>query len=292
VTDFIGYNIKSAEPRDWSILGTVPISSDRTDVAGEVAARAGDLIKRRIVQPTADSVDRFLRRFEALRVIEGHRLERAFGKLADAFPVQVFWMLWRRNQARKAGDTSLHPLPYDFANIPFRRIMDAPDVKALVAECEARLATGMKFDYDECRLLRTAIQSGCDDPSAWLEAAARRAVSAEHLETLRMIGSVGDLDNPSLSFPNFTSALLLRARAIDEECHATMFTRLLHVGGVRGSTNNEPDEKWKSLEQAIEKRAVEFANDPELGPLYAAILKSERSSMAFERSRSGLDEDT
>jgi hypothetical protein len=107
-----------------------------------------------------------------------------------------------------------------------------------------------------------------------------------------MIGSVGDLDNPSLSFPNFTSALLLRARAIDEECHATMFTRLLHVGGVRGSTNNEPDEKWKSLEQAIEKRAVEFANDPELGPLYAAILKSERSSMAFERSRSGLDEDT
>ena len=60
--------------------------------------------------------------------------------------------------------------------------MSAPEVNGLVADCERRLTEGEKLDFDEMRLLRSAIQHGSDDPSAWLEAAANRATTEEQLE--------------------------------------------------------------------------------------------------------------
>jgi hypothetical protein len=290
IANFVRWHDKRATLRDWHLVTALPFSPEQSALAGHIAARAADLISDAGLRPDAESVARFLSRYESLAEPEDHDSEHAFEKLAEAFPVEMFLMLWRRSQARKAGDTSLKPLPYDFARIQFRRVMSAPEVKALVADCERRLTEGEKLDFDEMRLLRSAVQHGSDDPSAWLEAAANRATTEEQLNALRGLGAAGDFDNAALAHPGFIRCLLARARAISPECHERVFSRLLHVGGSRGSTNGEPDPEWKGLIEAVERLAEQHSADPELGPLFSTIAKHERAWIESNRQRSAAEE--
>ena len=289
IVNFVWWNDEQGSLRDWHLLAALPFAPHQTDLAGHIAARASELINRNRLEPDAESVSRFLGRYERLVEPEGRNLKHGFAKLAEAFPVEMFLMLWRRNQALKAGDQSLKALPYDFANIRFPRIMDAPEVRALVAEFERRLAAGEELDFDETRLLRSAIQHGSDNPSAWLEAAVQRATTEEQLNKLRELGSVGGADNAALAYPDFARALLARARAIGPDCYDRIFSHLLHVGGGRGSTDHEPDAEWKGLLAAIERLAHQYAADPELGTLFAAMAKGERSWMESERRRESFE---
>ena len=282
IVNFVWWNDQQGTLRDWDLITALPFTPNETALAGHIAARASELISSKRLQPDAESVARFLRRFETLTEPEGHELKRALAKLAEAFPVEMFLMLWRRNQARKAGDSSLKTLPYDFAQVQFPSIMTAPEVKALVAESERSLAEGAELDYDELRLLRSAIQHG-DNPSGWLEAAVERATTEEQLETLRQLGSDDGSESAALAFPDFARALLTRARALNSECHQRIFANLARVGGGRGSTNGEPDEPWKGLFEAIERLSHQHAADPELGPLFKTIAKHERSWMDSNR---------
>lgn len=291
ISNFVWWNDRQATLRDWQLVTALPFSPDETTLAGHIAARAAELISDTGLRPDAESVARFLGRYESLAQPEGHDLEHAFEKLAEAFPVEMFLMLWRRNQARIAGNESLKPLPYDLEHIHFPRLMSAPEVQALVADCERRLTGGEKLDFDEMRLLRSAIQHGSDNPSAWLEAAANRATSEEQLNTLRKLGAADDLDNAALAHPNFVRCLLVRARAFSSECHERMFADLIRVGGCRGSTNGEPDAQWKGLLEAIERLAHQHAADPELGPLFTAIAKHERSWIESDRRRSVAEDE-
>jgi hypothetical protein len=291
IANFVWWNDRQATLRDWHLVTALPFAPEETTLAGHIAARAAELISNTGLRPDAEAVARFLGRYESLVETEGHDFEHAFERLAEIFPVEMFLMLWRRNQARKAGNESLRLLPYDLEHIQFPRIMSAPDVQAIVADCERRLTAGDKLDFDEMRLLRSAIQRGSDNPSAWLEAAANRATTEEQLNTLRTLGAADDLDNAALAHPNFVRCLLVRARAIGPECHERMFSRLLHVGGVRGSTDNEPDPEWKGLLESIERLAHQHAADPELGPLFTAIAKHERSWIESDRRRSVTEDE-
>ena len=292
IANFGWRNDKQNALRDWHLLTALPFSPGETDLASHIASRAADLISDSHVEPAAESVTRFLARFESLVEPEGHELQHAFQKLADAFPAEMFLMLWRRSQKQRGGGTVLKPLPYDFARIQFRRVMFAPEVKDLVADCERRLIEGEKLDFDEMRLLRSAIRDGSDNPSAWLEAAANRATMEEQLNFLRELAAGGDLENnAALAYPDFARCLLVRARGIGPSCHERMFSRLLHVGGCRGSTNGEPDPAWKGLLEAVERLANVHATDPELGPLFSTIAKHERSWIESNRQRSAEEEE-
>jgi len=283
IVNFVWWNDKQTTLRDWNLVTGIPFTPSETALAGNIAARASELIKHNQLKPDAESVSCFLSRFETLTEPKGYDLEQAFEELAEAFPLEMFLMLWRRNQARKAGDISLKALPYDFNSIRFPRIMDAAEIKALIAEFEERRESGNKLDFDEIRLLRSAIVHGSDNPSAWLEAAANRATSEDQLNTLRELGSVGAYENVALAYPDFARVLLKRARAISPDCHDRIFSRLLHIGGVRGSTDAEPDPEWKSLLEAVERLAHQHASDGELGPLFAVMAKGERSWMDSNR---------
>ncbi|MGI8435782.1 MAG: hypothetical protein ACR2NX_02605 [Chthoniobacterales bacterium] len=291
VTSFVWWNEKTASIRDWNLLTALPFAPDQIVLASSIAARAADLVGNRNVQPDAEAVGRFIARFESLESVEGNDLEDAFQKLGEAFPVVVFLTLWRRNEARKAGNGALNGLPYDFARIPFRKIMDAPEVVAIVADFERRALAGEPLDFDELRLLRRAIQDGSENPSVWLEAAVERATTGEHLHLLRKLGSVGDDENPALAYPQFAKVLLMRARTVSPACHSEVFQKLLHLGGGRGSTGYEPDDEWKALLEGIERLAHQYASDPELGPLFSKMAKRERASMDCERSRRSEDEE-
>ena len=291
IAEFVSLNEIQASIRDWHLLASVPFAPNEIGLAARIGKIAADLVAHSKLKPDADSVERFLRRFELLSDPQGRQIEHAFAKLAEAFPVERFLMLWRRNQARKAGNISLKPLPYDFTNIGFSRIMESAEVKTLVARSEERLDSEGGLDFDEMRLLRSAIQQGSDNPSAWLEAAALRAATTEKLTALCELGSVGGNGNIALAFPDFARSLLNRARAIGGDCHTVIFSRLLSVGGVRGFTNGEPDGAWKGLLETIERRAESYVSDIELGPLFSEILRSERSWMSRERHPSDFDED-
>ena len=145
-------------------------------------------------------------------------------------------------------------------------------------------------DFEEERLLCDVVQHA-ENASEWLEAAAQRAENEMHLHAIRRLGSVGQEENAALAFPQFGKALLVRARQISPSCHAEVYQKLLHLGGARGSTNNEPDEEWKGLLQCIERMAGEYASDPELGPLFSAIAKHERSWMESTRTHYAPEDD-
>lgn len=290
IVNFVWWNDKTATIRDWRLLTVLPFSPDQVALASNIAARASELIASRNVQPEADSVARFIARFESLESVDGHDIKSAFEKLAEAFPVAVFLALWRRNEARKSGNSAIKDLPYDLHRIPFREVMNAPEVTRILTDFERRALAGEPLDFDELYLLRRAIAQG-ENSSAWLESAVQRANSEEHLDLLRELGSVGKEANAALAYPQFAKALLLRAREISPACHDEVFARLLHLGGGRSSTNHEPDAEWKSLLEAIERLAHQYAADSELGPLFATAAKNERAWMESMRSHRFDDED-
>lgn len=290
IVNFVWLNDNTATIRDWHLITSLPFLPENSDLAGHIAKHAAELICNSGLKPDSESADRFLARFESLISTEGENLKRGFQKLAKAFPVAMFLMLWRRNRARIAGQP-LKQLPYDLSHIEFQRVMSDPEVEALVSDCDRRFTEGEELDYDEMRLLRSVIRYGHDDPSAWLEAAVNRANSEDHLDALRELGTVGSFDNAALAYPSFVRALLVRARAINPKCHERMFSSLLHVGGCRGSTSGEPDPEWKGLLQTIERFAAEHADDSELGPLFAAIETHERSRLEHGRMRWAVEEE-
>lgn len=283
IVNFVWWNDRKATIRDWHLLASLPFTPSQSGLAGHIAARAADLVSRYQLKPDPESVARFLRRFESLENPEGRDVLHALGKLAEVFPLEIFLMLWRRNQTAKIAGSPLKPLPYEFINFRFPRIMSAPEVQALVAECEQRLESGEELDFDELRLLRAAIQHGSENPSAWLEAAAARARTEAQLHRLRELGSPDNLENAALTYPSFGRALLTHARTFGQKAHEEMFNRLLHVGGGRSSTNGEPDDEWKALVENLERLADRYTTDPELGPLFTQIAKGERSWMSRQR---------
>jgi len=86
ILSFVFWNDQQGTLRDWDLITALPFSSNDTALAGRIAASASELISRNHLQPDADSVARFFRRFESLSEPEGHEFERAFEKLAEAFP--------------------------------------------------------------------------------------------------------------------------------------------------------------------------------------------------------------
>ena len=134
IANFVWWNEEAATLRDWQLIVQVPFAPDQTVLAGNIAARAADLVSRRKLTPTAESVAEFLTRFERLESMGGYELEHAFEELAKAFPVAVFLMLWQRNLQRKAGKTNIKSLRYDFDRIPLRNIIDAPEVAGIIAD--------------------------------------------------------------------------------------------------------------------------------------------------------------
>jgi len=272
------------------LLAALPFAPNEVGLAANIAGRAADLVTKNKVQPDTESVTRFLARFEVLESTSGYHIEHAVEKLAERFPVAVFLTLWRRNQSRKTGNQTIQGLAYDFAGLPFRNILKAPEVAELLVDFERRAFAGEPVDSDESLLVRSAIQHD-ENSRGWLEAAVQRAQNEDQLHFVRRLGSVGEAENPALAFPQFTKSLLLRARELGPSCYETIFQKLTHVGGGRGSTNNEPDEGWKSLLSVIEELACQYAEDGELGPLFSTMAKYERAWMESERSRRVIEED-
>ena len=290
ITNFVWRNEDNATARDWHLLTALPFAPNEIDLAGNIAARAADLVSKNKAHPDNESVAAFLTRYEVIESATGYHIEGALRKLAERFPVGVFLTLWRRNQARKTGNRAIESLPYDFAGIPFRNILKAPELAALLVDFERRAFSGEPVDSDELRLVRSAIQHD-ENSSEWLEAAVRRAQSEDQLHFVRRLGSIGEAENPAFAFPKFTKSLMARARKIGPSCYEAIFQKLTHVGGGRGSTDNEPDGEWKALLSSIESAATQYADDGELGPLFSTMAKYERAWMDSERSRRVVEDD-
>lgn len=289
IVDFVSFNAAKGTLRDWHLLVGLPFESNDSALAGRIAGRVVDLIAMKGLAPNAESVGQFLRRFEVLTDLDECRADRAFVELAEAFPVQLFLMLWSRYQARKSGNISIKSFPYCFSRIRFSRIMESPEVKVIIKELEERLAADSELDFDEIMLLQSAVQ-GSENPAGWLVAAAGRATTAGQLNTLREVGSVGEYCNAALAYPDFARALLIKARYIGGDSHSIQFQRLLHVGGGRGSESGKPDRSTQALIAKLEYLAAYHGSDAELGPVFSAILKRERSDIAFHEALM-LDDD-
>jgi hypothetical protein len=291
IARFVWWNHKNVSIRDWHLLASLPFGTDDSWLAAQIADRAADLVLQAGIRPDGDSVTRFLRRYSNLENPVGGFIERAFQKLAKAFPVEMFLMLWRRQQNRNAGNMSLKTLQFDFDRLSFTAILNDASVKTIVANLEKRLLAGESLDYDETRLLHSAIRHGTDVPSAWFEATALKAKNEEQLKALWSLASSSGFVCVPMEYPDFARVLLSQARAMGTDIHKRMFSRLSNSTGGRGSVNGEPDQSWKLLFESMEQLRQQYSDDAELGPLFAAMLTSERASMDWERKRGAWDDD-
>ncbi len=277
---FAWWNDKSVSLRDWNLLTAIPFTPNQSGLASIIAARAADLVEYAKLKPDAKSVARFLSRFDDVESIPGDTIRRAFQKLAEAFPATVFLTLWKRNEARKVNDKGIVRPSYELDSIPFYKVMEDTTVAEIISDAGTRALKGEELDPDEHHLLHQAILHGSENPSVWFETAVERAETIEALNIILRLSSGLNWTSPAIQFPALARKLLVRARAFGKTCHEDMFRSLTHVGGCRGSTNHEPDEEWKSLLRTLETLAHENAADPELGPLFAAMVTNEKSSMA------------
>jgi hypothetical protein len=66
ILNFACWNDQEGTLRDWDLITALPFSSNDIALAGRIAASASELVRRSHLRPDADSVARFLRRFEPL----------------------------------------------------------------------------------------------------------------------------------------------------------------------------------------------------------------------------------
>jgi hypothetical protein len=240
--------------------------------------------------PASEIADAILAKLDGLDSLNGHEIGHGLREFAKHFPGKVFLLIWRRHTRSQKEKGRFELVPFDFDHIRLDGVMDDPEATAVIRELEARLLRGADTRWEETELLQIAILQNRADVEAHLLELVRRADSAKQLLRVCEFVSLWHHWPIVISCPQFTKALLGKAKNTDEETHRKIIRKLQNLPGSRGSSAYQPDENWKALLGAVEKMAEQHKEDPELHLLYAAAAKHEREWMK-QMSRRVPDED-
>jgi hypothetical protein len=287
---FVWLNDSAANQSDWELLGALPVDPKNFGIAHQLMGRAGHLLEKKCL-PTPEVADQILRKLDGIKSLGGHEIEHGLSEFAKHFAGKVFLLLWRRHQCCKGDDAEFEVVPFDFDAMRFADVISDPDAAAVIHQLEERLINGTDMDYQETRILQIAVMQSGDNPEVHLLRLVELAESAEQLNRVATFAADWQSWPIVLSCPDFTRSLLQKVTATDEKIHKEIFRRLQGLPGSRGSSAYEPNDKWKSLVEAVEKMAEQYMQDPELGPLYAAAAKNERAWIELMRKRFPDDED-
>jgi len=251
--------------------------------------RASHLIEDGLL-PTPEEADAILGKLDELDSLSGHEIEHGLEQFAKHFPGKVFLLVSRRHARAQEMEEKFEVVPFDFEHTRLDGILSDSDAAEVVRGLEDRLLRGAEIRWDETRLLQIAtLQSGDDVESRLLELV-ERAEGDKQLLRLCEFVALWDRWPVVLSCPQFTRALLIKAKATGEEIHRKLFRKLQGLPGSRGSSAYQPNEEWNALLAAVGKMAEQYKDDAELGPLYIAAAKHEREFMK-DMSRRPPDED-
>lgn len=287
VTRFVHLNDDKPVEADWRLLASLPVDAKSLWVTHELLGRAADLLEKGMI-PSAEIADRVLAKLDHIQSLDGHEIERGIAQFAEHFPGKMFLLVWRRHQFKRAGESNLETVPYDFDAVNFADVLADPDAAAVVADLERRLIDGGEMDYEEHQVLRISVMQSGGNPEPHLLQLLDIASTGEQLNRLADFAKERHSWPIVLECSEFTQKLLMKARAVSSGCHQEIFRELLSFPGSRGFGSTEPDKEWKALLEAVESMAGRFADDPELGPLYAAAAKHEREWIADMR-KSGIE---
>ncbi|MHB1079904.1 MAG: hypothetical protein ACYC67_10900 [Prosthecobacter sp.] len=292
---FVQVNDSKPTIADWDLLATLPVASGEWQITHQLLECATDLLEKKSI-PSAEVADRILNKLDHVQSLDGGNLDRALSQFAMHFPGKVFLMIWRRHQLKIAGESNLEIVPYDFDSISFSDVLSDPGAAIVIQELQKRLIEGAAIESTEHRVLQIATMQSGVNTEPQLFQLLDMALTGEQLKRLADF-AIGRLSWPIvLECPEFTRKLLMKARAVSLACHQEISRELQSLPGSRGTVSNEPNEEWMELLAAVEEMAEKFADDPELGPLYAAAAKYEREWIAdmrksgIERERSFEDE--
>lgn len=287
---FVWFNDSKPLSQDWELLAAIPVTAQRPDVPHAILERAADLLEAQL-QADPQVVYAILAKLEELDSLHGYAIERGLRRFAKQFPGKVFLLVWRRFALREKLGRNFEVMPFDFENIRLDGVMSDPQAVKVIRELEDRFLSGAEIAYEETRLLQMAVLQSGTEVDAHLSELIERAGGAKELLRVCEFVQLWQGWSVVLAKPDFARALLKKARATDEEAHQKIFRKLQGLPGSRGSTGNQPDEEWQALVESVEKMAVDYKDDTELGPLYAAAAKHEREWMKQMCSRAAAEED-
>jgi len=287
---FVWMNESEPMAADWELLASLSIPSDPPWLAGHLVARAAGLLRKPPL-PAPQIVEGILAKLERCPSLQGHDIDHGLGEFAKHYPSKVFLLFWHRHQLEKAEGLNLGGLPFEFDELEFANVREDPEAAAAVRELEDRLLGDAEPDYYENRILQIAVLQDRERAEQHLLRLLERAFSPEQLIRLTHFVRNWNAWPVILSCPDFTRSLLQKAHSAGHETYAAVFDPLRLLSGTRAFTNGEPDEEGKALLAAAESMAHRYANDPLLGPLYAAAVAVEHSSIKESRRHARIQDE-
>ncbi len=266
--------------RDWELLARLPVEQF-PEVAEsylermECAIRSGSL-------PGGDLIDSMLQKLDRIESLDGHGIAYRFHQLAKSYPFEVFLLFWRRVQIAK------RPIPLDLSRISFAAMSDDPRIDDILTAVECGISTECGLPWRASQLFSKLVVTCGEQLETRLIAMVERVSSPESLEHLAEAMNSPVLPESRFVPPPLAKALLVKAREHGMPTVQRIQRQLARVPGVRGRKSRKPDANWNLLLEAAERLAHRYAGDPDLGPLYAKIVKNERDWM---RSRTDRDEE-
>jgi hypothetical protein len=287
---FVWLNGSKSTADDWRLLAALPADRDPGFIARGIMERASHLIDDGSL-PTPEVTDAILAKLDRLDSLSGHEIKHGLDQLAKHFPGKVFLLIWRRHTRAQQTEEEFELVPFDFEHTRLDGIMDDPDAAEVIHALEDRLLEGAEMRWDETQLLQIAILQSRNDGESRLLELVHRAEGDKQLLRICEFVALWHRWPVVLSCPQFTRALLVKAKATGEEIHRKLFRKLQSLPGSRGSSGNQPNEEWNALLEAVEKLAEQYKDDTELGPLYANAAKHEREFMKDMCRRRSDDDD-
>jgi hypothetical protein len=286
---FVWLNDATFLARDWEILAAIPLNP-ADFVVHELIGRAAHLIEHGHI-PSAEVATKILSVLEWVPSLGDHDIEHGLKEFGKHFPGKVFTVIWRRHQLRKKGDANLEVVPFDFEQLHFSDIRADPDAADVITELENRLLNESHLDYRENQILQMAIMQSGDSPEPHLLRLIERASTGDQLERITDFARTRHSWPIVLECPDFTKAILVKARSQDGDCYSKIFAHLQSFRGGRGFTGGGPTGDWKALIECSVSMAEKYATDPELGEFYLGAAKYERDGLAeMQRHSRAADE--
>lgn len=295
---------------DWQLLSGLLAGQPTLAIIYGVLRCSATLLHRGGT-PTSQTADKLLAALNHVPSLAAHDVEQALRGIGGKYPGKILLLFSRRLQLTKNGAADLEAFPRDFSSVRLGNIMSDPEAASFIRELEQKLMEGVGLDDQETQILRLAVlQDGVDTEAhllRWLKPITTEA-GLEHLAdfvqegskmgkpesvTVRIIDGVPTLVGAVpwpivLKFPDFVRALLEAARRAGETCHQEISQTIASLPLMRSFVGGGPAEEWTISVDRIAKLAKKYADDAELGELYAVIEKQEREWINRMRKNGGI----
>lgn len=282
IANFVDFRLNEVSERDINLLSQIPLSPEANGLSARVLWVLGTVLSRQELETQSrEAARQVLGRLVAVPNLEEADFRHALGQIGAKAPTELFEFLSARHLSSTSGEApkGFRALPFWSSELPIFGFAGSPSYHQTVLDLGKRLLRG-EPDSDLVQLVSLAVFHGSSHPEPVLNELLDLAETAEQLERLLILLSLA-MTPLVLHVPAWAKRCLGKAREFSIASYKSARDKIFHncIGGGSGFSNGEPDPATRGRVETIERLAHTYANDAELGPLFAEAASFERATL-------------